>query len=157
MQALWSSTPASHRGEYFEFSDVYCEPSPLRPTGPTLWFGGQWMHPALRRRLVEHGSGFHPFGAPNDDDLRALATAMTAAGRSITELEMIGGTRARFTGTDDVADLDDAMRDIADQVAAGYTTFCMKPSQHTDDIGEVGGLCRRMVDHLARLEAERPG
>ena len=46
--------------------------------------------------------------------------------------------------------LDDAMRDVSDQVAAGYTTFCMKPSQHTDDIDEVEDLCRRMVEHLAR-------
>lgn len=157
MQALWGSTPASHRGEFFEFSDVHCEPSPARRAGPTLWFGGQRMHPALQRRLVEHGSGFHPFGAPTPDDLHTLATAMDAGGRSMAELELIGGTRARFAGSDDVADLDDAMRDLPDQIAAGYTTFCMKPSQHTDDIREVDGLCRKMVEHLDRLEAERPG
>jgi len=85
----------------------------------------------------------------------AATARRLAAGRSMAELEMIGGTRARFTGTDDVAGLDDAMRDFPDQVAAGYSTFCMKPSQHTDDVGEVEGLCRRMVAHLERLESER--
>lgn len=154
MQALWRSTPASYHGEYVDFDDVYCEPSPLRPSGPTLWFGGQHMHPRLLRRLVEHGSGFHPFGAPTSDDLGRLANAMLAAGRSMDELELVGGTRARFLGPDDLADLDDAMHDFPDQIADGYTTFCMKPSQHTDDPSQVESLCRRMVTRLSQLATQ---
>lgn len=154
MQALWASTPASHHGEFFEFSDVYCEPSPLDPGGPTLWFGGQHMHPALLRRLVQHGSGFHPFGSPTGDDLAKLAEAMRAGGRSMADLELIGGTRARFAGPNDCADLDEAMASFEDQVADGYTTFCMKPSQHTDDPAAVEGLVSQMTARLERLQAE---
>ncbi len=155
MQALWRSTPASHYGEFFEFTDVFCEPSPMRPDGPTLWFGGQHMHTALVDRLVGHGSGFHPFGTPSAEDIAHLTVAMSSAGRSISELEMIGGTRATFGGTNDVADLDEAMSDLEAQVAQGFTTFCMKPSQHTDDVDEVEQLCRRMVRRLIELDAER--
>jgi len=64
---------------------------------------------------------------------------------------MIGGTRATFSGADDVADLDAAMADLGEQFAAGYTTFCMKPSQHTNDVAEVRSICDRMVAHLATL------
>ena len=151
MQALWRSTPASYEGRFFSFTDVYCEPSPFRVDGPTLWFGGQHLHPALLRRLLAHGRGFHPFGSPTAEDLATLSQEMAAAGRSMNELELIGGTRAVFSAADDVADLDQAMAAIEDQVAQGYTTFCMKPSQHTDDPSEVFDLCQRMVSHLDSL------
>lgn len=149
MQALWAESPASHEGEFFSFVDAYCHPKPMRPEGPTLWFGGQNMHPALLRRLVSHGAGFHPFGTPTAEDLQTLADALEAAGRSLDELELIGGTRARFQGADDCADLTEALADIPDQVAAGYTTFCIKPSQHTDDPAAVGSLVSQMVELLA--------
>lgn len=148
MQALWAESPASHEGEFFSFVDVYCHPKPMRPEGPTLWFGGQNMHPALLRRLVSHGAGFHPFGTPTAEDLQTLADALEAAGRSLDELELIGGTRARFQGADDCADLTEALADIPEQVAAGYTTFCIKPSQHTNEPTMVGPLIEQMVATL---------
>ncbi len=148
MQALWSESPTSHRGEFFSFDDVYCRPPPMRREGPTLWFGGEHMHPALLRRLIAHGDGFHPFGTPTAEDLRALSEGLEAAGRSLDELELIGGTRARFNGTDDCADLTAALADIPEQVAAGCTTFCIKPSQHTNDPNAVGPLIEQMVKAL---------
>lgn len=151
MCALWGSTPADHAGPFFAFGDVYCEPSPISPAGPTLWFGGQRMHPALLRRLVTRGAGFHPFGAVTTHDLDVLKEGLAAADRSIDELELIGGTRARFNATDDTADLEQSMSDFPDQIARGTTTFCMKPSQHTNDVDEIEPLCRRMVDHLDGL------
>ncbi len=151
MKKLWADAPATHRGPIFSFGDVYCRPSPLQPWGPPLWFGGRSLHPALLRRLVTHGSGFHPFGTPAAEDLGVIRAALTRAGRPPDDLEMIGGTRAVFTGSEDVADLDRAMADFPRQVEAGFTTFCMKPAQHTDRIDEVGDLCRAMVEHLNRL------
>ena len=43
------------------------------------------------------------------------------------------------------------MADFPDQLAAGYTTFCMKPAQHVNTMDEVPALCRHMVDHVATL------
>ncbi len=151
MQALWGSTPAAYDGRFFSFSDVYCEPSPYRTDGPTLWFGGQRLHRPMLRRLVAHGQGFHPFGSPTDDELFTLRHEMASAGRSMDELELIGGTRATFTGANDVANLGESMAPIVDQVARGYTTFCMKPSQHVNDPGEVFELCQQMVAYLNSL------
>lgn len=151
MTQLWAASPAEFHGDYFDFTDVYSEPKPWRSTGPTMWFGGQSMHAPLLRRIVSYAQAFHPFGSPSRADLETLADAMSAAGRSISELEMIGGTRATFDGTDDVADLEAAMATFADQYAAGYSTFCMKPSQHTNDLDEVPAICRTMVRHLETL------
>ena len=80
-----------------------------------------------------------------------LEAGLRRAGRSPDDLEMIGGTRATFDGPDDIADLDESMASFDEQVAQGYTTFCMKPSQHTDDVADVESLCERMVGRLSLL------
>ncbi len=151
MAALWSGSPAEFHGEFYDFTDVYSDPKAWRPGGPRMWFGGQHMHPALLRRIVRYGHGFHPFGTPTDDDLAQLAAGLHEAGRSLDEIELVGGTRATFDGPDSVADVERAMADIPDQVARGYSTFCMKPSQFTDDIRQVHDICRRMVALLGTM------
>lgn len=151
LSALWGPSPASFDGEFFAFTEVFSEPKPFRNGRPTMWFGGQRMHGPLLRRLVKFGDGFHPFGSPTEDDLAKLEVAMAEAGRDIADLEKIGGTRATFTGSDDVADIHESMASFGDQLDAGYTTFCMKPSQHTDDIADVPALCAEMVRYVAAL------
>src|SRR5438477_5800583 len=105
MHAAWTQSPAAFAGRHFAFSDVYCEPQPFHAGGPPMWFGGQSLHPALLRRIARYGSGFHPFGTPTDADLTRLAEAMRAAGRDVSELEMVGGIRGRFDSPEAVADL----------------------------------------------------
>lgn len=151
MRAAWTApvnAPSSHHGEHFSYGDVWVEPR--RGVPVAMWFGGERLHDALVDRIVHHGHGFHPFGTPTPDELARLTAAMSAAGRSIDELELIGGIRGRFTGTDDVADLDEALATIPDKVAAGYRSICFKPSMFTDALDEVPDVCRRVV---AALEA----
>ncbi len=142
---LWRPGPASFSGDHYVFSDVYLEPKPFRADGPRLWFGGMSVGPWIVRRLVEYGHGFHPFGQPGPDELRGLADAMAAAGRSFSELEVVGGFRGRFPVDGGVADLMEAAEAIPAQLEAGYTTICFKPSQYTDDPAQVGRLCRQLV------------
>lgn len=151
MRRLWTSSPASYHGRYYDFGPVFSEPKPWRDGGPAMWFGGQFMHRALVERIVAYGSGFHPFGTPTDEDLALLGAGLAAAGRDLSEIELVGGTRATFSGPDDTADPVAAMADFEEQIARGYTTFAMKPSQYTDDISEVPDICRRMVARLRVL------
>jgi hypothetical protein len=69
------------------------------------------------------------------------------------ELEVVGGIRPQFGDDQTPGDLDEAAETIPAQLEAGYTTICFKPSQYTDDPGEVGRLCRRLVDRVAALTA----
>ena len=144
-EVLWRETPASFSGRHYSFQDVFLEPKPFWPDGPRLWFGGSSLHPRLLRRLVRYGHGFNPLGQPTDEELERLAAAMAAAGRDLAELELVGGARARFPDESSVADLDSALDSIPRQVERGFTTFCVKPSQFTDDPAEVGSLCREIV------------
>jgi probable F420-dependent oxidoreductase len=146
MRAAWTDAPAAFEGAHFRFADVYCEPKPFHAGGPRMWFGGQSIHPALLRRIVRYGSGFHPFGAPTEADLAALDEAMRAAGRDLAELELVGGIRGRFPRPDAVADLDEALASVPGQLARGFTTICFKPSMFTDDPGAVGALSARVVE-----------
>jgi probable F420-dependent oxidoreductase len=142
---LWRATPASFAGSHYGFHDVYLEPKPFRADGPRLWFGGRSVGPWIVRRLIAYGHGFHPFGQPTPDDMQPLVEAMHAAGRHMSELEVVGGIRGELPPGEGVADLARAAEAIPPQLEAGYTTICFKPSQFTDDPAEVGDLCRRLV------------
>jgi len=152
-QGLWRPGPASFEGLHYRFDEVHLEPKPFRPDGPRLWFGGRRLHDAMQRRLVRYGHGFNPLGRPSDDDLDRLRSAMTDAGRDVEELELVGGTRGRFPDADGVADLDEALASIPEQVERGFLTICVKPSQFTDDPAEIPSLLARIVDRVAVLDA----
>ncbi|MDQ6732387.1 MAG: TIGR03619 family F420-dependent LLM class oxidoreductase [Actinomycetota bacterium] len=149
-QRLWRDGAVSFEGRFYSFADVYLEPKPWRLDGPRLWFGGSTVGPWIIRRLLAHGHGFHPFGQPTESEMLLLAEQMAAAGRDVSELEIVGGIRGRFGSADAVADLAEAAEAIPAQLAAGYTTICFKPSQFTDDPAEVGALCRRLVSLSSR-------
>jgi probable F420-dependent oxidoreductase len=148
--ALWRDSPASFAGEHYRFDDVWLEPKPWRPDGPRLWFGGSSVHPRLVGRLVRYGHGFNPLGSVTDDDLARIAEAMRDAGRDFNELELVGGMRGVFPDDDRPSELEPALADVPARLEQGYTSFCFKPSQFTDDPEQVGLLVREVQ---ARLEA----
>jgi probable F420-dependent oxidoreductase len=150
-EVLWRDTPASFEGRHYRFSNVYLEPKPYRPQGPTIWLGGSSLHDRLLRRIVRYGDGFNPLGAPKPEELERLRTALVDARRDPAEVEMVGGTRGRFADATAVADLDEALAAIPPQLERGFTTICIKPSQFTDDPNEVGPLCREIVTRVEAL------
>jgi len=150
-RVLWRDTPASFNGRHYRFRDVYFEPKAFRPEGPPLWLGGARLHRRMLARIVAYGAGFNPLGRPAPAELAALDAAMRQAGRDPGGLELVGGTRAVFGEPDGVADLGQALAAIGPQVQAGFTTFCIKPSQFTDDPAEVGPLCREIIRRVAGM------
>ncbi|MEU1407445.1 hypothetical protein ABZ471_34750 [Streptomyces sp. NPDC005728] len=76
---------------------------------------------------------------------------MAEAGRDISELELVGGTRAVFPDNNSCADLDQALAHIPAQLEQGFTTFCIKPSQFTDDPGGIGHFCRQVMRRVQSL------
>ena len=111
------------------------------------------MSPPLLRRLVRYGHGFHPVGEWTSEDLEKLSAGMTEAGRDIADLERVGGTRAVFPDDESTADLGQAMEPIREQIEAGFTTFCVKPSQFIDDVDELPGFCRDVVRRAEAMAA----
>jgi probable F420-dependent oxidoreductase len=147
----WGGSPLSHHGRYFSFDDVWLEPGAFRPSGPTLWFGGQGMHPPLVRRIARFGQGVNPFGALSDDDLATLAAGLAEHGRSLDELELVGGVRGRFASSHDVADLDEALQSLPAQVAQGFTSICVKPAMFLAEAADFPRWCRDLVDRVGQV------
>jgi probable F420-dependent oxidoreductase len=148
---LWRPGPAFFEGRHYRFEDIWLEPKPFREDGPRLWFGGQSLHDRLLTRLTRYGHGFNPLGRPSADEMERLAGSMRDAGRDVADLELVGGTRGRFPPEEGVADLDEALGSIPDQVARGFGTICIKPSQFTDDPKGIPDLCQRIVEHVSTL------
>jgi probable F420-dependent oxidoreductase len=148
-KALWGSSPATFRGKHYSFENVYMEPKPYRPQGPRMWFGGRRIAPFIVRRLAEHGHGFHPFGQPTYAEMQPIRDALLAAGRSPEELEFVGGLRPRFPDATRPASLAETAQQIPEQLEQGYTSICFNPSQYTDDVDAVSGLCRELVARAA--------
>ena len=150
-QAAWGSSPASFAGDHYRFGDVWVEPKPFRPDGVRLWFGSSTVHDRLLRRLVRYGHGWNPLGRASDDDVARLRSALSEAGRDPGGLELVGGTRGRFPDGDSVADLDEALATIPEQVERGFTSICIKPSQFIDDPSRHDAWCREVVAEVALL------
>lgn len=150
---VWSESPASYGGRHYRFDEVYLEPKPTKPEGPQIWIGGSTAHPAVVRRLVEHGNGFHPLGQPGDEELQHVRRVLLEAGRDPTELEWVGGIRGRFRDDRSSADLEEALEQIPRQVSRGFGSICVKPSQFIDSIGELPRFCEHVVRRSAELVA----
>ena len=152
---LWRDTPSSFAGEHYAYEDVYLEPKAWRPDGPRLWLGGESVHPRLLRRLVRYAHGFHPLGQPSEEDMELLRDGLGAAGRDLSELELVGGMRAVFPDDASPSPLEPAIASIPAQWARGFTTFCIKPSQFVDDVALYPSWCREVVERVAALQLPR--
>jgi probable F420-dependent oxidoreductase len=148
---VWAESPASFHGEFFDFTDVYLDPKPCTPKGPAMWFGGESLTDPVLSRLVKYGSGYHPLGRPKAEDVAKLRAGLEAAGRSIDEIEMVGGTRVEFPDADSVAPLPDALEGIPAQLEMGFSTFCIKPSIFIDERDKHAEFCREVVRRVDEL------
>lgn len=152
-EVLWRESPASFAGEHYRFDDVWLEPKAWRLDGPRLWFGGESLHPRLLRRIVRHGHGFHPLGFIRGEDLELLRAALERAGRSLDEIELVGGMRSPFPDDDGVAPLGPALESIRPQWDVGVRTFCIKPNQYIDDLALYRAWCREVVERVGEVTA----
>ena len=148
---VWGESPASFHGEFFDFTDVYVDPKPFTPRGPAMWFGGESLTEPVLRRLVQYGSGYHPLGRPKPEDVALLRSGLEAAGRSIDEIEMVGGTRVEFPDATSTASLATALEGIPEQMEMGFTTFCIKPSIFIDDRAGHAAFCSEVVHRVSEI------
>ncbi|MBY5162975.1 TIGR03619 family F420-dependent LLM class oxidoreductase [Salsipaludibacter albus] len=148
LATVWRDQPASHHGEFFAFDDIHVQPQPWRASGPRLWFGGQRLHPAILRRLVDHGHGWNPLGTPSQDEIDQLETALEAAGRDPADIERVGGTRGRFPDADTPAPTGPLVDDVVERVRAGWRTVCVKPSQYLDDVEAFPAWAREVRERV---------
>jgi probable F420-dependent oxidoreductase len=121
-KALWTESPASHAGRFYQFDAIRCLPHPIQKPHPPIWIGGHSK--VALRRAARFGDGWHPVGANpavplRPDELRAsldeLYRLTEAEGRDPRALTIsykapvydpqsalgAGGDRRPFTGSAD--------------------------------------------------------
>lgn len=65
---LWGPGPVEHRGEFYSFGPLRCEPLPVQRPHPPIWVGGHSK--AALRRTARHANGWHPLGTVATAELR---------------------------------------------------------------------------------------
>jgi probable F420-dependent oxidoreductase len=60
-KTLWTTSPASFKGEFYQFDEIQCLPHPVQKPHPPIWIGGHSK--AALRRAARFGDGWHPVGA----------------------------------------------------------------------------------------------
>jgi len=84
MRKLWSGQPATHQGQFFNFSDVQMLPAPRQQGGPPIWAGGR-SDTALARaaRLADGWIGYAVTPGMYRESLDKIQAAARQAGRDI--------------------------------------------------------------------------
>jgi probable F420-dependent oxidoreductase len=59
IRALWTRSPATYKGQFFQFEDVVMEPRPLQAPHPPIWVGGR--SDAALRRAGRLGDGWFAY------------------------------------------------------------------------------------------------
>lgn len=147
----WRRSPITFNGLHYSISEAYVEPKPFRSKGPTLWFGGQSVHPAIVQRLAHYGNGYHPLGRIDAEHIDALSLALQAYKRAPEEFEIVGGTRVEFPSNTECAPLSPALDEIPRQMELGVGTFCIKPSIFIDDPKQHAAFCSEVVRQVDLL------
>ena len=124
---LWTTSPASFKGQFYSYRDIRAEPFPMQKPHPPIWVGGHSR--AALRRTARHGDGWHPVGAiaasplPPGEMRSLLATL-----KQMTEAE--GRDFAKLTISYKAPLYDAAIPDRD----GSRRSFSGKPEQIADDI-----------------------
>ncbi|WP_063835768.1 LLM class flavin-dependent oxidoreductase [Streptomyces mutabilis] len=149
-QALWGEQPARFKSGSVSFEDVWCQPSPTRPGGPAMWFGGSSLHERNIERIVRHGSGYYPAHFVSGEDWARLDAALAAAGRSRDELELVTSILPSLPAGGGPAKLADSVEFLEFQIAQGFTTFVVNPGQFVDKVEEIPAFARQLRQLVGR-------
>ncbi|MBI2207712.1 MAG: LLM class flavin-dependent oxidoreductase [Candidatus Rokubacteria bacterium] len=71
MRALWTTSPAAFKGEFFSFEDAVMEPRPLQDPHPPMWIGGR--SDAALARAARFGAAWLAYFVTADGFARRLA------------------------------------------------------------------------------------
>jgi probable F420-dependent oxidoreductase len=89
VRALWTESPATYHGRFYDFAKVHSDPKPAQPGGVPILIGGSTDVAA--RRAGRLGDGFFPHAISPDEFAKRIETmneAAKEAGRDPAEIEL---------------------------------------------------------------------
>ena len=148
VRALWSQSPATHHGRFYNFDRVYSDPKPFAPTGVPIIIGGSTDLAARRAGRV--GDGFYPHAISPDTFAKRIETMRAAAkeaGRDPAQIELtVSPPMWKFGASLDFG----IMKAYAD---LGVSRFIVLPHEAlSDELPAIERFIKRCQDEiLARL------
>jgi probable F420-dependent oxidoreductase len=143
MTSLWTHSPASHRGEFYDLPACNMDPKPVQQPHPPLYFGGE--SDAALRRVARHGQGWYTFNRlPDqvDEGMRRLEKALVAEGRSRADVAV---TACPYFNPFTPEMVEQYAEAGVDQVTALF--FALSP----DDVGEAFDGLQPLLDRARTL------
>jgi probable F420-dependent oxidoreductase len=89
LRALWTESPATYHGQFYNFDKVHSDPKPAQAGGVPLLVGGSTNIAA--RRAGRSGDGFFPHAISPDDlaiKIEVMNAAAKEAGRDPSQIEI---------------------------------------------------------------------
>lgn len=89
MKALWTTSPSSHAGEFYDLPPCNMDPKPVQQPHPPLYFGGE--SDAALRRVARYGQGWYTFNRLPDqvaEGMARLEKALAAEGRARSDVKV---------------------------------------------------------------------
>jgi F420-dependent oxidoreductase-like protein len=89
IKSLWTQPQTTFEGKYYQLTDAYCEPKPVRQPHPPLMIGGSGEKLMLKV-VAKHADQWNTFGAPElfRHKLGILKEHCESIGRNLDEIEV---------------------------------------------------------------------
>jgi probable F420-dependent oxidoreductase len=122
-RALWSQSPAEFRSDTVSFSDIWCEPKPVRPGGPPVLFAGT-LNGRNLRRVTTLGDGWIPIMNATQEEVSSgcarLRDSFSAAKRDPSTIK-VRAPLPLVAGRDGRPDLDATLAGAGEWIESGVT------------------------------------
>ena len=139
-QSLWRGGPVSHKGEIFEFNDIWCHPIPPQGTDIPLLFGVK-MTESNAQKIAKIGHGWIPIKTSRDfisEGSEKLNNAFKEAGRD--DKPRIRGQLPTCVDSNGVPSVDLTLKELEKSMEAGLEEIEVFPinfAQSPDHLREV--------------------
>jgi probable F420-dependent oxidoreductase len=139
-QSLWKGGPVSHKGEMFEFNDIWCHPTPPQGSDIPLLFGVK-MTESNAQKIAKIGHGWIPIKTSRDfisEGSEKLNNAFKEAGRD--DKPRIRGQLPTCVDSNGVPSVDLTLKELEKSMEAGLEEIEVFPinfAQSPDHLREV--------------------
>lgn len=146
-RALWGPSPAAFSSETVSFSDIWCEPKPVREGGPRVLFSGT-LNVRNVDRITRLGDGWIPIMGATSEDIaggrRILEESWSRAGRDPGALKVRAPLPLVFR-SDKSADLEATVAGAGEMAAIGVTEVSVHMPAFVRSHDEASGWFSRLA------------
>ena len=150
---LWAPGPSSFDGKWNSFVDMICEPAPVTPGGPPVWWGMKGTTQAAGRRVATMGEGWIAAESASVIDVARsvdnIQTACADVGRDPSSVGIRATLELLPKPTETDAVIDHALRSAERLAAVGVSHFTIPLDSYELDLDGLARLIDALHTHFA--------